>query len=79
MDITAIDPNDKPWGRLWKLAKRRAKNNMVATFVRTFAAATGTRALLGHKLCCLLLDHCSLYPSENRSRFCQRHPEGLWS
>jgi hypothetical protein len=31
---------------------------------------------LGLNSSCLLLDHCLLYPSENRSRFCQRQPEG---
>jgi hypothetical protein len=69
----------KPWTLQPQLAKRRAKNNMMTTFARTFMAATGTRALLGNKLCCLLLDHRFLYPSENRSRFRQRQPEGLRS
>jgi hypothetical protein len=52
----------KPWTLQPQLAKRRAKNNMMTTFTGTFMAAMGTAALLGHKLCCLLLDHCLLYP-----------------
>jgi hypothetical protein len=35
-------------------------NNMMTTFARTFMAAMGTGALLGHKLCCLPLDQCLL-------------------
>ena len=49
---------------------------VIATVI---AGAPAHGALLGHKLCCLLLDHCLLYPSENRSHFCQPQPEGLRS
>jgi hypothetical protein len=69
----------KPWTLQPQLAKWRAKNNLMTTFTGTFMAAMGARALLGHKLCCLLLDHCLLYPSENRSRFRQRQPDSLRS
>jgi len=69
----------KPWALQPQLAKGRAKNNLMTTFARAFMAAMGAPALLGNKLCCLLLDHCLLYPSENRSRFRQRQPEGLRS
>jgi len=51
----------------------------MTTFARTLMAATGAHALLGNKLCGLLLDYCLLYPGENRSRFRQRQPERLWS
>src|SRR5260221_7409759 len=75
MDITAIDPNDKRWGRLWKLAKRRAKDNLVATFARTLLAASRAEPLLCNKFCCLSLNYCLLYPGQNRAGFSQRQPE----
>src|ERR1700724_1015558 len=52
----------KPWTLQPKLAKRRAKNNMMTTFTRTFMAAMGGGALLGHELSFLLLDHCLVCP-----------------
>src|SRR5260221_1795449 len=58
-----------------QLAKRRAKDNLVATFAGTLLAASRAEPLLCNKFCCLSLDYCLLYPGQNRARFSQRQPE----
>src|SRR5258708_5238253 len=58
-----------------QLAKRRAKDNLVATFARTLLAASRAEPLFCNKFCCLSLYYCLLYPRQNRAGFNPRQPQ----